>query len=144
MLRCYTTGTSAKREGESISDYDKHCNPGVVFDLGSSFVFTTICSNSVLTENVWPETQQKRLNFVRSEVLTAERMTMLFFWVLKSCRLVGRNQRFREAYCLHLQGWRAVGALNMETVCLSKTLVSIPTKLHGIKPQKNIVIWSFS
>jgi hypothetical protein len=40
---------------------------------------------------------------------------MLFFWVLTSCRLAGRYQRFGEIYCLHLQG-------SMET--FSETLVS--------------------
>jgi hypothetical protein len=32
-------------------------------------------------------------------------MTMLFFWVVMQCRLVGRCQCFGETYCLHLQGW---------------------------------------
>jgi hypothetical protein len=31
-------------------------------------------------------------------------LTMLFFWVLTLCSLVGRYQRFGETYCLHLQG----------------------------------------
>jgi hypothetical protein len=50
------------------------------------------------------------------------------------CRLVG-YQRFAETYCLHLQG------LKMDTVCLSETLVAcLPTSLHGVVTQKNIVI----
>jgi hypothetical protein len=50
--------------------------------------------------------------FMRFEVLTAVKMTMLFLWVVMSYRLVGRYQRFGET------------ALNMETVCFSETLVS--------------------
>jgi hypothetical protein len=34
------------------------------------------------------------LNFVRYEVLTAVRMSMLFSWIMTPCRLVGRYQRF--------------------------------------------------
>jgi hypothetical protein len=30
---------------------------------------------------------------------------MMFFWVLAPYRLVGRCQRFRETYYLHLPGW---------------------------------------
>jgi hypothetical protein len=41
---------------------------------------------------------------VRSEGLTAVRMTMLFIWILMLCRLIGRCQHFGETYCLHLQG----------------------------------------
>jgi hypothetical protein len=40
---------------------------------------------------------------VKFEFLTAVRMTTLFFWVVTPYRLVGRYQRFGEAYCLHLQ-----------------------------------------
>jgi hypothetical protein len=42
----------------------------------------------------------KSLIVVRSEVLTAVRLTM--FWVVAPCRLVGRYQCFGETYCLHL------------------------------------------
>jgi hypothetical protein len=38
------------------------------------------------------------------EVLTVVRMIMLFS-VLTPYRLVGRDQRFGETYCLHPQGW---------------------------------------
>jgi hypothetical protein len=38
---------------------------------------------------------------VETEVLTAVRMTLLF-WVLKPFRFVGTYQHFGETYCLHL------------------------------------------
>jgi hypothetical protein len=47
-------------------------------------------------------------------VLTAVKMTMLFFWVVTPCRLVGRN------HCLE-------DTLKMETVCLSETLSTYET-----------------
>jgi hypothetical protein len=34
--------------------------------------------------------------FVRFEVLTVVRMTMLFFWIVTPCRLIDRHQRFEE------------------------------------------------
>jgi hypothetical protein len=46
----------------------------------------------------------KQVQNVRLEVLTALKMTVLFFWVVTPCRLIGRYQRFGETYCLHLQG----------------------------------------
>jgi hypothetical protein len=33
----------------------------------------------------------KLIGIVRFEVFTAVKMTMLFFWVMKPCRLVGRQ-----------------------------------------------------
>jgi hypothetical protein len=33
----------------------------------------------------------------------AMRMTKLFFWILTSCRLVGRYQRFGETQCIHFR-----------------------------------------
>jgi hypothetical protein len=33
------------------------------------------------------------------------RYFMLVFWVIKTCGLEDRYQRFRGTYCLHLQGW---------------------------------------
>jgi hypothetical protein len=41
--------------------------------------------------------------YVRFEAFAAVRM-MMFFWVLAPYRLVGRCQRFRETYYLHLPG----------------------------------------
>jgi hypothetical protein len=35
----------------------------------------------------------------------AVRITLLFFWVVTLCRLIGRYQHFRETYCLHVRGW---------------------------------------
>jgi hypothetical protein len=49
---------------------------------------------------------------------------MLFLWVLASCRLVGRRQRFGEKYRLHLQGFSL-----------------LPTSLHGAKT-RNINIFN--
>jgi hypothetical protein len=46
-------------------------------------------------------------NWMRFDVFTAMRMVM--FWILASCRLVGRIQLFEDIYCLHLQGLRNVG-----------------------------------
>jgi hypothetical protein len=31
-------------------------------------------------------------------------LILMLFWVVTPCRLVGRYHRFRETYCLHLQG----------------------------------------
>jgi hypothetical protein len=41
---------------------------------------------------------------VRFKVLMAVKMTMLYFWFVTQCRLVGRYKRFGTTYCLHLQG----------------------------------------
>jgi hypothetical protein len=43
-------------------------------------------------------------------------LSILFFWVVTPCGLVGRYQRFGETYCLRPQGW--IGG------CFSETLVS--------------------
>jgi hypothetical protein len=42
---------------------------------------------------------------MKSEVLTAVKMSTLSFWVVTPCGLVCRYQRFGATYCLHLQGW---------------------------------------
>jgi hypothetical protein len=52
---------------------------------------------------------------MRFEVLTAVKMSMLVFWVVTPCGLVGRFQRFRKTYCLHLLG------LNIQ--CRYKTII---------------------
>jgi hypothetical protein len=46
-------------------------------------------------------------DYARFEVLTAVKMSMLF-WVVTLGGHVGRYQRFEETYCLHLQlcRWR--------------------------------------
>jgi hypothetical protein len=41
----------------------------------------------------------RQATVVRFEVFTVVRMTMLFFWVVTSCRLVGRYQSSGETYC---------------------------------------------
>jgi hypothetical protein len=38
---------------------------------------------------------------------------ILVFWVVKPCGLVGRYQRFRGTYCLHLKGWNLKDGGNM-------------------------------
>jgi hypothetical protein len=43
---------------------------------------------------------------MRFGLLTAMKMSMVVFWVVTSCGLVGGCQRFGGTYCLHLQGWR--------------------------------------
>jgi hypothetical protein len=37
------------------------------------------------------------------EILTAAKMSMLFFWVSTLCTFVGRYQGFYGIYCFHLQ-----------------------------------------
>jgi hypothetical protein len=41
---------------------------------------------------------------LRLDVIMAMKMTLLSFWVMMPCRLVGKYQCFGETYCLHLQG----------------------------------------
>jgi hypothetical protein len=43
------------------------------------------------------------------------KMSMLVFWVVKPCRLVGRYLRFGGTYCLHLRTELSL-SLSMETV----------------------------
>jgi hypothetical protein len=61
------------------------------------------------------------------EVLTGVNMTMLFFWVVTPCGLVGRYKHFGETYNI----------LKMETVCFSETLVFIyeSTRRHNPEEQ---------
>jgi hypothetical protein len=70
------------------------------------------------------------LCYVRFEVFTAVRMIMTLFWVLASCRLVGRCQRFGETYCLILSS-----TLKMETVCFSETLSSTDESTRRQNPE---------
>jgi hypothetical protein len=51
------------------------------------------------------------LLYVRFEVLMAVKMSMLVFWIVTPCELVGRDQRFGGTYYLHLQGWRVLGKM---------------------------------
>lgn len=46
---------------------------------------------------------------------------MLFFWVVRQCRLVDRYQCLGETYCLDLQGLRTE-VLKIETVYFSEML----------------------
>jgi hypothetical protein len=48
--------------------------------------------------------QLKNKNTMMFEVLTAVKMSLLFFWVVAPRVLVGRYQRFGGTYCVHLQG----------------------------------------
>jgi hypothetical protein len=50
----------------------------------------------------WHFGQQYRLYDLRSEVLTAVKMSMLVFWVVTPCGLVNGYQRFGGTYRLHL------------------------------------------
>jgi hypothetical protein len=75
-----------------------------------------------------------KYNCVRFEVLTAAKMAML--WVVTPCRLVTRCQRFEETYFLHFRAegrWRGY-------VYLKRWY--LPTSLHGVTTQNNIVIIS--
>jgi hypothetical protein len=78
-----------------------------------------------------------------SEVLTVEKISMLVFWVVIPCVLVGRYRHFGGTYCLHLQGYRWMQYvhpecwLKMKAVCSSKTLVSyiqVHTVLQPTRP----------
>jgi hypothetical protein len=44
--------------------------------------------------------------YLRFQVLAVVNMSMFVFWVVTPRGLVGKYQRFKETYCLHLQGWR--------------------------------------
>jgi hypothetical protein len=52
---------------------------------------------------------------MRFEALPAVKKSMLIFWVVTSCGLVGRYQRFGGTYCLHLQGWHYLGVTDQKT-----------------------------
>jgi hypothetical protein len=56
-----------------------------------------------INQHSWMKPRRPISYCVRSEVLTALKMTMLFFWVVTPCGLVGRYQHFGETYCLHFQ-----------------------------------------
>jgi hypothetical protein len=45
---------------------------------------------------------------VRFVALTAVRMIVFLFWVVKSCGTVGGHRNFGGTYCLHLQDWQCV------------------------------------
>jgi hypothetical protein len=52
-------------------------------------------------------------------VLTAVRITIMLFWVVTPCRLVGRYESFGETYFLHLNGLRSEhGDMEMKTVAI--------------------------
>jgi hypothetical protein len=40
--------------------------------------------------------------YVRFVILVVLKTTMLFFWVVTPCGLLGRYKRLGRAYCLHL------------------------------------------
>jgi hypothetical protein len=50
---------------------------------------------------------------MRSEVLKATKMSMLVFWVVTACELVGKYQRFGGKYYLHPQGWPCITIYRM-------------------------------
>jgi hypothetical protein len=61
---------------------------------------------------------------MRFEVLTAVKTSMLVFWVVLLCGLVGRDQRSGKTYCLHLQHCRVEvsledgGSMFLRNVCI--------------------------
>jgi hypothetical protein len=61
-----------------------------------------------------------------NEVHTVVKMSMLVFWVMTPCRLVGGHQHFGETYCLHLQGWN-----------VSPKHWYLPMSPHSITTQNN-------
>jgi hypothetical protein len=65
---------------------------------------------------------------MRSEVLTAVKMSMLVFWVVTPYGLAGRT-----SYCLHFSG------LKLEAVFFSETLVA-PASPRGVTTQKTITL----
>jgi hypothetical protein len=92
------------------------------------------CTSSVVSEQIFDmrvNKQKRKLLFQASvletiivifrdlEVFTAMRMTIMFFWVLASCTLVCRCQRFGETYWRHY--WKNILSL----VGYSETLLSI-------------------
>jgi len=54
-------------------------------------------------------------SYVRFEVLTTAKVTMLF-WIVTPCRLAGRYPSFRETYCLHPQSRRWILYVSHETL----------------------------
>jgi hypothetical protein len=48
---------------------------------------------------------------LKYEVLTAVKMSVVVFWVVMLCGLVGGNQRFEGTYRLHLQGLEGLQGL---------------------------------
>jgi hypothetical protein len=96
------------------------------------------------------------------DIFTVVKMTMLF-WVVTPRRLVGRYQRFGEAYGFHLQGWQHLylssyltspvryqrsfhcywcwSVLKMVAVCFSETLVQYPPmSTHGVTTLNNRIV----
>jgi hypothetical protein len=71
-------------------------------NLVSSLFLLLTCYISVRMP--FPTQHKFLLTYMRFDVLTAVRMSMLLLWVVTPCELVGRYQRFGETYCLHLQG----------------------------------------
>jgi hypothetical protein len=67
---------------------------------------------------------------------------MMFFWVLASCRLVGRCRHFGETYFLHLKAV-SISALSQPRrwrQYASPKRWHLPMSLHGAKTQNNIII----
>jgi hypothetical protein len=88
---------------------------------------------TVETEAVLDSEPKSQLVFLQFDALTALKMSMLVFWFVALCGLVGGYQRFGGRYYLHLQGWRPISTLPwivyfhgfIETVfCEGKRLVA--------------------
>jgi hypothetical protein len=56
----------------------------------------------------------------------AEKISILFFWVVTPCAPVGRYQRFRETYCLHPQGKVEGPRVNLRLTIGESVLASNP------------------
>jgi hypothetical protein len=69
------------------------------------------------------------------EIVTAVETSMLYWVLIPRCS-VGRCQRFKETYCLHLQGWRP-------TSMFLRNAVNLPTTPHGVTTKNNIGIMFF-
>jgi hypothetical protein len=84
-------------------------------------------------------TLETTIHNVRSEVFTAVRMMMLFFWFSAPCRLISRWQHFRETDCLHLQGWRWRQPWRWRQY-VSPQCQLLLMSLHDAKTQNNSII----
>jgi hypothetical protein len=74
---------------------------------------------------------EKRLFFlVRSEVLTAVGMAMMFLWAVTLRRFVGTYQRFGGTHCLHLQHW---------SQHVSAKRYCVHTSVHCVTPRDIII-----
>jgi hypothetical protein len=67
-------------------------------------------------------------------------LSMLVFWVVIPCGLVGRYKRFGGAYCLHLQGWSPHGDTTQKTTMDIVTAVRTSNLIH--QKRDSIETWN--